>query len=47
MEDDAASDDDGLPNFQTIDTSVDVYSVRAEDCETAHVDIVENAYHWY
>ena len=40
-DDDAESDNDALPNLQTVDPGQDVDGVGAEDGQETHVDIVE------
>ena len=41
MKQDEASDNEALTCLDTIDTGVDVDRVRAENCEKAHIDVIE------
>lgn len=36
-------DNDGLADFDAVDTSQDVDTIRAENGDTAHVDVVQEA----
>jgi len=39
---DAATDNNGLSDFKTIDTSINIDSISAKDCQTSHVNIVKD-----
>lgn len=42
MDDDEAADDDSLSNLDSINTSVNIDSIGAEDCDISHVKIVDD-----
>ena len=41
---DEAGNNERLTDFNTINTSVDIDSIRAEDRQVAHVHVVKNGY---
>ena len=43
MNEDEARDDEALSRLNTVDTCVNVDGVCAEDCQHAHVDVIDDA----
>jgi len=38
---DEAADDEALADFDTVDTSVNIDGVRAENCDVAHINVIK------